>query len=81
MSIETIYTNIFKKSRKVAILQIDLIDLTKLERRFQTLLQFLLSKYDVIRDVIDAQNNSNIDKFIQKLQEKKTQFKTNETIM
>ena len=34
MSIEKAYTNIFKKSRKIAIMQFDMIALTKSERRF-----------------------------------------------
>ena len=71
MSIEETYTNIFKKSRKIAIMQLDMIALIKSKRRFQILLQFLFFEYDVIRNVINVQNNSNIDKFIQKLQKKK----------
>ena len=34
MSIEETYTNIFKKNRKIAIMQFDMIVLTKSERRF-----------------------------------------------
>ena len=48
MSFEEAYINIFKKSRKVAIMQFDMIALTKFERRFQILLQFLFSEYNVI---------------------------------
>ena len=50
----------FKKSRKVVILQFNIIVSTKSEQRFQILLQFLSSKYNVIRNVIDAQNDSDI---------------------
>ena len=74
MTIETIYIDIIKKSRKVASLQSDMTNLINSKRRFQTLLQFLSFEYDVIRDAIDAQDNSNVDRFIQKLQEKKTQL-------
>ena len=81
MSIEEAYTNIFKKSRKIAIIQFNMIVLTKSERRFQIFLQFLFFEYNVIPDVINVQNNSNIDKFIQKLQKKKIQLKTSETAM
>ena len=81
MSIEKAYTDIFKKSRKIAIMQSDMIALTKSERRFQIFLQSLFFEYDVIRDVIDILNNSNIDKFIQKLQRKEAQLKTNEIII
>ena len=34
MSIEEAYTNIFKKNRKIAIMQFDMIALTKSEQRF-----------------------------------------------
>ena len=34
MLIEETYTDIFKKSRKIAIMQFDMIVLTKLKRRF-----------------------------------------------
>ena len=74
MIIETIYIDIIKKNRKIANLQSNMTNLVNSKRRFQTFLQFLSFEYDVIRDAIDAQNNSNVDKFIQKLQEKKTQL-------
>ena len=74
MTIETIYIDIIKKSRKVASLQSNMTNLINSKRRFQTFLQFLFFEYDVIRDAINAQNNSNVDRFIQKLQEKKIQF-------
>ena len=74
MIIETIYIDIIKKNRKIASMQSNMTNLVKSERRFQILLQFLFFEYDVIRDAIDAQDNSNVDRFIQKLQEKKTQL-------
>ena len=74
MTIETIYIDIIKKSRKVASLQSNMTSLINSKRDFQILLQFLSFEYDVIRDAIDVQNNSDVDKFIQKLQEKKTQL-------
>ena len=82
MNIETIYTNITKKNRKIAELQFDMKVMITSARRLQTLLQFLFSEYDIIRDVIDAQINSDVEIFIQKLLEKKAQFKTNKkTVM
>ena len=78
--IETIYIDIIKKSRKIASMQSNITNLIKSKRRFQSFLQFLTFEYDVIRDAIDAQNNSNVDKFIQKLQEKKTQLIANKTV-
>ena len=45
-----------------------------LARRFQILLHFLFNDYNIIRDVIDAQIDSNIDVSIQKLQKKKVQL-------
>ena len=38
MSIEETYIDIFKKSRKIAIMQLDMIALTKFKQRFQILL-------------------------------------------
>ncbi len=37
-------------------------ELFKSEQQFQALLQVLLNKYVVICDVIDAQNNSDVEK-------------------
>ena len=83
MNIEFIYIDITKKSRKIAKLQSNMKSIALLARRFQTLLQSLLDEYNIIRDVIDAQINSNIETSIQKLQEKKTQLqiKNKEMIM
>ena len=81
MNIETIYTNITKKSRKIAEFQSDMKIMIIFARRLQILLQFLFSEYDIIRDVIDAQINFDVEIFIQKLLEKKTQFKTNKKIV
>ena len=36
--------------------------LIKSEQCFQILLQFLSSEYDIIRNIIDAQDDSNIEK-------------------
>lgn len=80
MIIETTYIDIIKKNRKIANLQSNMTNLTKFERRFQTFLQFLFFEYDVIRDAINVQNKSNVDKYIQKLQKKKTQFAVNKII-
>jgi len=56
-------------------------DLFKPERRFQALLQSLPDEYTVIRDIIDAQNKSDVERELQKLQEKKAQLKTTETAL
>jgi len=56
-------------------------NLFKSKRRFQILLQSLSDEYTVIQDVIDAQNKLNIKKKFQKLQEKKAQLKTTETVL
>ena len=81
IDIESTYTNIIKKSRKIAKLQLDMKIMITFARRLQTLLQFLLNEYVIIRDVIDAQIDFDVEIFIQKLQEKKTQLKVNETVM
>ena len=78
--IEIVYIDIIKKNRKIANIQSNITNLFKSKRRFQTFLQFLFIEYDVIRDAIDAQNNFDIDKFIQKLQKKKTQFIANKIV-
>ena len=64
MLIERTYTDIFKKSRKIAIIQFDMTALIKFKQHFQIFLQFLFSEYNIIRNVIDVQDNLNIDKFI-----------------
>jgi len=56
-------------------------DLFKSERCFQVLLQLLSDEYMIIQDIIDAQNKSDIEKELQKLQEKKAQLKTTKTAL
>jgi len=56
-------------------------NLFKSERRFQALLQSLSDEYMIIQDVIDAQNKSNVEREFQKLQKKKAQLKTTETVL
>ncbi len=56
-------------------------NLFKSERRFQVLLQSLSDEYMIIQDIIDAQNKLNIERELQKLQEKKAQLKTTETAL
>jgi len=56
-------------------------NLFKSERCFQVLLQLLSDEYTIIQDVIDAQNKSDVEKELQKLQEKKAQLKTTETAL
>lgn len=62
--IEKTWTKLSKLTRKIAHTQSNMKDLFTLERRLQTLLQSLLIEYDVIRDVIDAQNNSDHERAI-----------------
>ena len=57
-------------------MQLNMTALTKFESCFWIFLQFLFSEYNIIKNVIDAQNDSNIEKFIQKLQEKEIKLKT-----
>ena len=71
IDIESIYTDITKKSRKVAELQPDIKTIALPARRFQTLLHSLPS---TIRDAINAHIDPDIDASIQKLQEKKAQL-------
>ena len=75
VSIEATYTDITKKSRKIASMQTDMAALATPKRRFQTLLQSLPAEYMTIRDAIDAQDNPDIDRSIQKLQEKEASLK------
>jgi len=56
-------------------------DLFKSEHRFQVLLQLLSDEYMIIQDVIDAQNKSDVERELQKLQEKKAQLKITETAL
>lgn len=53
--------------------------LSKPERRFQALLQALPDEYFVIRDAIDAQDNPDVERGLQKLQEKEAQLKAGDT--
>ena len=43
------------------IIQFELSTFKTQNQRFQKTLNFLFFEYDVIRDVIDAQNNSNVE--------------------
>ena len=65
--LEKTYINIFKESQKVTITSFNITALTKSERRFQILLYLLFFKYNIIKDVINTENNSNLEKSIQKL--------------
>ncbi len=79
--IEKAWTHLAKLARKIAATQKDMSGLFKPERRFQALLQSLPDEYTVIRDVIDAQNKSDVEKGLQKLQEKEAQLKTTEAAL
>ncbi len=80
-SIEKTWTHLAKLARKIVATQNDISDLFKSERRFQVLLQLLSDEYTIIQDVIDAQNKSDVERELQKLQEKKAQLKTTETAL
>jgi len=56
-------------------------NLFKSERRFQVLLQSLSNEYMIIQDIIDVQNKSDVERELQKLQEKKVQLKTTKTAL
>jgi len=56
-------------------------NLFKSERHFQVLLQLLSDEYMIIQNIIDVQNKSNVERELQKLQEKKAQLKTTETAL
>ncbi len=79
--IEKTWTHLIKLTWKIVAIQNDISDLFKSERRFQVLLQLLSNEYMIIQDVIDVQNKSNIERKLQKLQEKKAQLKTTETVL
>ncbi len=69
--IEKTWTHFVKLTWKIVATQKNISDLFKSKCRFQVLLQSLSDEYTVIQDVIDAQNKSNVEKRLQKLQEKK----------
>jgi len=48
----------------------------RMKRLLSTLLNFLFKEYMIIKDVIEAQKNLNLNSTIQKLLEKETQLKT-----
>ncbi len=75
LDIQATFTDISKKSRKVAATSSDMKAFTTEKRRFQILLDSLPPEYDVIRDAIDAQDNPNIQRSIKKLKEKEQQLK------
>ncbi len=81
ISIEKTWTHLVKLTWKIVATQNDMSDLFKLECRFQALLQSLSNEYMIIQDIIDAQNKSDVEKELQKLQEKKAQLKTTETAL
>jgi len=56
-------------------------NLFKSEHHFQALLQLLSDEYMIIQDVIDVQNKSDVERELQKLQEKKAQLKITETVL
>ncbi len=79
--IEKTWTHLVKLTRKIVTIQNDMSDLFKSEHRFQVLLQLLSDEYMIIQDVIDAQNKSDVERELQKLQEKKAQLKITETAL
>ncbi len=81
ISIEKAWTHLAKLARKIAATQKDMSGLSKPERRFQALLQSLPDEYTVIRDAIDAQDKPDVERGLQKLQEKEAQLKTTEAAL
>ncbi len=79
--IEKTWTYLVKLTQKIVATQKDINNLFKSKHCFQVLLQLLPDEYTVIQDIIDAQNKSDIEKRLQKLQEKKAQLKTTKTVL
>ncbi len=69
--IKKTWIHFVKLTWKIIATQKDINNLFKLERCFQVLLQLLSNEYTVIQDIIDVQNKSDVEKKLQKLQEKK----------
>ncbi len=81
VSIDEVWTHLSKLGRKIASTQPDMAGLSKPERRFQALLQALPEDYTVIRDAIDAQDTRDVERGLQKLQEKEAQLRAVETAL
>ncbi len=81
ISIEKTWTHLVKLTWKIVATQNDMSNLFKSERRFQVLLQSLSNEYMIIQDIIDVQNKSDVERELQKLQEKKVQLKTTKTAL
>lgn len=79
--IDETWTHLSRLGRKIAATKSDMAGLSKLERRFQALLQALLKDYMMIRDAINAQDTPDVERGLQKLQEKEAQLKAAETAM
>ncbi len=79
--IEKTWTHLVKLTWKIVATQNDMSNLFKSERCFQVLLQLLSNEYTIIWNIIDVQNKSNVERELQKLQEKKAQLKTTEIVL
>lgn len=75
LSIEDAFTYLKKLSRKIINTQKDMHDLLINKRLLSTFLNFLFKKYIIIKDVIEAQKNLDLNLTIQKLLKKETQLK------
>ncbi len=69
--IEKTWIHLVKLIWKIVAIQKNINNLFKSKHHFQVLLQLLSNEYTVIWNIIDAQNKLNIEKKLQKLQEKK----------
>ncbi len=69
--IKKTWTHLVKLTWKIITTQNDISNLFKSERCFQVLLQLLSDEYMIIQNIIDVQNKSDVEKELQKLQEKK----------
>lgn len=78
-TIDEAWTKIFKLTKRLCVIQLNLKMLTTSKKRFATLLRSLSDEYNNVRDVINAQNNADVNIAIQKLQEKEAQLKTKKT--
>lgn len=78
-TIDKAWIEIFKLTQKFCVTQSELKVLTTLKERLTILLRGLSNEYMNIQDHIDAQNKSDIETAIQKLQEKEAQLKAKGT--
>ena len=80
-SIDEAWAHLRKLGRKIAATLPDMSAFSKPDRRFQALLQALPEEYTAICDVISVQDTLDVEKGLQKLQEKEAQLKVLKTAL